>query len=129
GDCSGDPAATSEDRRDPAGTAADAARVALREDHRRREDVVGGHHLTTAHVRVLTELATVRERPLLHHVLHAEPALDHQEAVRLLDHEADETDGRAELIARERAADVVLRLHDGERTHRLVTVLEIRRAL
>src|SRR5882724_1216062 len=105
--------------------APDAARIVLGEGYGGGEDVVGRHHLATAHVRVLAKLAGFVERTLLHHVLHAHAALDHDEAVRLLDHEANEAYGGAELIAREGPPHVVLRLHHGHRAHGLVAALEV----
>ena len=53
-------------------------------------------------------------------------ALDDDEAVRLLHHQADEAGGRLQAVASQRRHDVVLRLDDRERAHRLVAVLESR---
>jgi hypothetical protein len=59
----------------------------------------------------------------LHRVLHADAALDDDEAVGLLHHEADQADRRLQVVGAERLQHEVLRLHDGQRAHRLVTML------
>ena len=82
------------------------------------------HHLTAAHVRALARLARLRELPLLHHVLHPGAPLDDDEAVGLLNHQADEADGRLEVVAQQRRQDLALRLDDSHRAHRFVAVLE-----
>ena len=73
----------------PADRAADAAGVVLAEDDRRRDDEVGRDHLALADVLVVLQLARRAEGALLHHVVHADAALDDPEAVRLLDDRAD----------------------------------------
>src|SRR5215813_811132 len=122
-------AVPAEERPEAAQATAHATRVVLREDHGGSEDEIGGHHLATTHVGVLAELTGVAEGALLHHVLHARAPLHHDEAVGLLDHQPDEADRRAKLVARERPSHVVLGLHDGEGSHRLVTALQIGAAL
>src|SRR4030095_15369648 len=124
-DRSDDGPTATEEGAEPAHPAPHAPRIVLGEGHGGSEDVVGRPHLATAHVRVLAKLAGLFERALLHHVPHTDAALDHDEAVRLLDHEADEAHRRAELIAREGPPHVVLRLHHGHRAHGLVAALEV----
>jgi hypothetical protein len=66
------------------------------------EDEVRRDHLALAHVRARTRLARGRELALLHRVLHADAALDDDEAVGLLDHHAQQADRRAEAVATQR---------------------------
>ena len=82
------------------------------------------HHLPAAHVRALAQLAGLRELALLHDVLHADAPLDDDEAVRLLDHHANQAGRRLQAVAIQRLHDVVLRLDDGQRAHRLVALLD-----
>ena len=76
----------------------------------------------------MTELAGTCKGAFLHRVLHTSAALDYDEAVGLLDHHADQPDGRLKVVAVKVGEDLVLRLHDGDRSHRLVAVLEPLRA-
>ena len=110
----------------PPTAAADAAGVVLGEHDGRCEDEVGaspsGRRPCWSSARSSPEL---RELALLHHVLHPGAALDHDEAVRLLDHHA----GSARPVTRgcsgcSDGEDDVLRLDHGQRAHRLVAMLE-----
>ena len=65
------------------------------------------------------------EGALLHHVAHADAALDDLEAVRLLDHHADHRRRRAEAVALQVLADLALRLDDGQRSLRRIAALEL----
>ena len=51
-------------------------------------------------------------------------ALDDDEAVRLLNHHADQADRRLQVVAHQRREDFALRLDDSHRAHRFVAVLE-----
>jgi hypothetical protein len=75
GDCGSFSAEKSTDR------SPDSAGIPFGENDGRRHHEIGGHHLAAAHVRALTRLAAVGERALLHHVAHADAALDDEEAV------------------------------------------------
>ena len=107
-------------RRPPeaAEAAAHAAGVLVGEDDSRREDVVRRDHLALADVGLLAQLARVLQRALLHHVAHARAPLDDDEAVRLLDHQADQADRGAELVAREAPRHRVLGLDHGHRARK-----------
>ena len=72
----------------------------------------------------LPRLATGGQRAFLHHVLHPEPALDDDEAVRLLHHHANEAGGGLQAVAIEGLHDVVLRLHHGQCAHGLAAMLD-----
>ena len=64
------------------------------------------------------------EGAFLHRVLKTDAALDHDEAIRLLNHQTDQTHRRAELVGAERRKDEILRLHHRHGPHRSGTVLE-----
>jgi len=73
----------------------------LEDDDGGRQDEVRAHDLAAAHVGSRAGLARIRQRALLHQVLHADAALDDDEAIGLLDHHADQADGRLQSVARQ----------------------------
>ena len=109
----------------PAERAADAAGVVLAEHDRGRDDEVGRDHLALADVLVSLQLARSAKRTLLHHVAHADAALDDLEAVRLLDHRAQHRRRRAEAVALQVLADLALRLDDRQRAFGRIAALEL----
>ena len=58
-------------------------------------------------------------------VLHGDAALDYQEALRVLGHNAQLRRRRAEFVAREDGHVLLLRLVDGDGSERLVTLLQL----
>ncbi len=104
--------------------AAKAPGIVLGEDDVGSQNEIRGDHLAAAEIRVLTQLTRGRKLALLHRVLHSHPALDHEEAVGLLNHQADQAGRGLQPVSRERLGGIVLRLGDCHRAHRLVTLLQ-----
>ena len=109
----------------PGEGAADAAGVVLAEHDRGRDDEIGRHHLPLADVLPVLQLAALRQRALLHHVVHAGAALDDLEAVRLLHQHADDAGRRAEPVALQVGLHLRLRLDDGEGALGRIAMLEL----
>jgi hypothetical protein len=118
-------ASAAEAAHQPAERTADAARIALAEDDAGGDDEVGRHHLALADVLAALHLAAGRQRAFLHHVLHADAALHHLEAVGLLDHHADQAHRRVQAVAAQACQDVALRLDHRDRALRGVALLEL----
>src|SRR5687767_5280793 len=78
--------------------AADAAGVAGAEIDGRIQGIVGRHHLALAEIAALARLAGAVEVALLLHRIHRLPALDHHEAVRLLDQHAKQRNRGLHLV-------------------------------
>ena len=106
------------------GHAAYAAGIVLGKDDGRRHDEIGSHHLPATEVRALPGLASRGKLSLLHQVLHPGAALDDDEAVRLLNHQADQSNWAMTGVPHQRRKDLALWLNNSHRAHRLVTVLE-----
>src|SRR5690606_26775678 len=104
--------------------AAHAARIVLGEHDSGCKHEISADHLAATHVRALAQLARLLQCALLHHVLHADAAIDHDQSGRMLHHHADQTGGILLTVTRPRLLTIFLGFDHRERAHGLVTMLE-----
>lgn len=106
---------------------ADPTGILAGKHHVWRQHEVGGDHLSHAHVRIAAQLTAFRQAALLHQVLHGPPALNDDEAVRLLDHHPDQGYGRWRAISHQGTSDVILGFGDRQRAQRFAAFFQLRR--
>jgi hypothetical protein len=85
---------------------------------------IGADHLTAAHGRPFAQLPCFSQLAFLFQRTHADAALGHDAAVRLLHHHANDPGRRLQVVARKRGSHFTLRLDHRKCAHRLVALLE-----
>ncbi|MEO5897165.1 MAG: hypothetical protein ABIS06_15860 [Vicinamibacterales bacterium] len=111
----GDPESSSHHAADGA---ADTTGVLVGENNPWGQDEIRGLHLAAANIRGVLQFAAPGQVTFLLHLRQAGSSFDHEEAVRVLDQDAEHRGGRAKVVAAQGANRIRFRFVDRDRPDR-----------